>query len=305
MSMNGSGKTVSLVLGSGGARGLAHIGAIEWLTENGFDIRAISGSSMGALIGGVHAAGKLDVYTDWVTQLEKYDVIRYLDLSFGGRGLFKGERIIGVLREMIGDHDIEKLPVAFTAVATDIEHQKEVWLDRGPLFDAIRASIAVPTVFLPHEYHGRRLLDGGLLNPLPIAPTLRELTDITVAVNVYGRPARAGRRQLPAAPEPVERDESMKGRIAAFIDDLQHSITRRPDVEKPADDGLGFFDIVLKSLDTMQNALVRVKLATDYPDVLINVPRDACMAYEFYRARELIELGRLQTERAMKEYMGS
>jgi NTE family protein len=180
-------KTVSLVLGSGGARGLAHIGVIEVLEEKGFEIHSISGSSMGALIGGIYAAGKLQVYSDWVQSLERLDVIRLLDFSFGGAGLFKGRRIIGTLKEMIGDCNIEDLPIAFTAVATDLEAEKEVWLSRGPLFDAIWASIAFPTIFTPKVYQGRRMIDGGLINPIPIAPTLRDRTDLTIAVNLSGR----------------------------------------------------------------------------------------------------------------------
>jgi len=164
-------KSVSLVLGSGGARGLAHIGIIEWLNDNGYDIQSISGSSMGALVGGIYAAGKLDNYRDWVQSLDKTDVVKFLDFSFSSTGLFKGDRIIDNLRKMVGNHLIEDLSIGFTAVATDLERQREVWFTRGPLFDAIRASIAVPTIFTPHKYKGRYLLDGGLLNPVPIAPT--------------------------------------------------------------------------------------------------------------------------------------
>jgi NTE family protein len=292
--MSASGKKVSLVLGSGGARGLAHIGVINWLQENGFEISSISGASMGALIGGIHAAGKLDVYSDWVCELRKHDVLRYLDLSFGGRGLFKGEKIIEVLRDMVGEYRIEDLSIAYTAVATDIDREREIWLNQGPLFDAIRASIAVPTVFTPHLYHGRRLVDGGLLNPLPIAPTLKDLTDLTVAVNVHARSQH--RAAPPVEADDDDDDDGGPGRIAAWIEDLQKSIGRK------TDDGLGFFDIVLKSLDAMQNTVVRFKLAAYTPDVLIDVPRNTCMAYEFYRARELIDLGREKAEQALGDY---
>ncbi|MCO6411442.1 MAG: patatin-like phospholipase family protein, partial [Thiogranum sp.] len=180
-------RTVSLVLGSGGARGYAHIGVIGWLQDHGFDIRSIAGSSMGALIGGIYAAGKLDAYANWVRALERRDVLQLLDLSFGRSGLFKGERVIRALRDLIGDYDIEDLPVSFTAVATDLDAEKEVWLSKGPLFDALRASIAIPTLFTPFECNGRRLVDGGLVNPLPIAPTLRDMTDLTIAVNLSGQ----------------------------------------------------------------------------------------------------------------------
>lgn len=282
-------KTVSLVLGSGGARGLAHIGVINWLIEHGYDIRSISGSSMGALIGGIYAAGQLQVYTDWVTRLEKLDVLRLLDFSFGEAGLIKGERIIRVLRELIGHHQIEDLSLSYTAVATDLDNQKEVWLNKGPLFDAIRASIAIPTIFTPVDYHGIRLVDGSLLNPIPIAPTLKDKTDITIAVNLSA-PASA-KANIVAAPANKELNHgNYHEKILHFIDDLQRRILR----EEPAD--LGMLDVMINSLDTMQNTIARFKLAAYAPDMIINIPSNACSFYEFYRAEELIALGRHKAE---------
>ena len=165
------------MLGSGGARGYAHIGVIEELEANGFAIRSIAGSSMGALIGGIYAAGKLRVFTEWVRPLQRLDVLRLLDWTISGGGFIKGDRIIGVLKDLIGETNIEDLPIPYTAVAVDLDVQREVWFSRGPLFDAIRASIAIPTIFRPYHYEGRLLVDGGLLNPLPVSPTLRDLTD--------------------------------------------------------------------------------------------------------------------------------
>ena len=281
--------TVSLVLGSGGARGLAHIGIIDWLTDNGYEIRSLAGSSMGALIGGIYAAGKLDVFTRWVSDLQRLDVIRLLDLSFGSTGLFKGERVIGVLRELIGDRDIEDLPVPFTAVATDIQNGKEVWLSRGPLFDAIRASIAIPMIFTPHTIEGRQLVDGGLVNPVPIAPTLRDHTDLTVAVNVSAGPT--GDLEPPDWGAEPNDDEtgSFHERIVKFIADL----SQQRSVKK---DTLGMLDIMFRSMDTMQDMIARFQLATYSPDVVIEIPRDVCSVYEMYRANELIGIGRQKAE---------
>src|SRR5256885_1543479 len=182
----GPSTTVSLVLGSGGARGLAHIGVIQWLTENGYEICSIAGSSIGALVGGIYAAGKLQVYGEWVLALERIQVVRLLDPAFRRTGLFKGERIMGVLRALTGDFAIEELPISFTAVATDLASGEEVWLREGKLYDAIRASIATPLIFTPFEYRGRKLLDGSLVNPVPIAPTLNDTTELTVAVHLGG-----------------------------------------------------------------------------------------------------------------------
>lgn len=278
-------RTVSLVLGSGGARGLAHIGIIEWLNENGFAIRSISGSSMGALIGGIYAAGKLDTYTRWVRALERIDVLRLLDVSFGLTGLFKGERIINVLKKLIGDCNIEDLPIAFTAVATDLDAEKEVWLNKGPLFDAIRASIAIPTILTPYNYNGRTLVDGGLVNPIPIAPTLNDMTDITIAVNLSAKPEA----QFEAAPtKKNENDTRSRYRliISEFIEGLQQKWNHRETSD------MGFFDIISRSMDTMQNTVARLKLAAYSPDVIIDIPRNSCTFYEFDRADEMIEIGR-------------
>jgi len=282
-----SNKTVSLVLGSGGARGLVHIGVIEWLVANGFEIRSIAGSSMGALIGGIYATGKLDVYTQWVKALEKIDVLRLLDVSFTRNSLFKGKRIIHVLKEMIGDHNIEELPISYTAVATDLHEQKEIWLNHGPLFDAIRASIAIPTIFSPHEYMGKQLIDGSIVNPVPIAPTLNDKTDITIAVNLNGKPQK--KLITPQINQQIN-SNSKHQRIKQFITGLQ------PKQGNPTLYDTTLFDIITKSMETMQSKITRLQLAAYSPDVIITVPRNACSFYEFYRAEEMIEIGHNQAE---------
>ena len=283
--MNTKKYTVSLVLGSGGARGLAHIGIIEWLNENGFDIHSISGSSMGALIGGIYAAGKLDIYKKWVQALEGRDVITLLDLSFGRAGLFKGERVINALRELIGDCNIEDLPISFTAVATDIEAEKEVWLSKGPLFNAIRASIAIPTIFTPFKYEGRKLLDGGLVNPIPIAPTLRDMTDVTIAVNLSGK-ENAWLDKQTVKKHRSSHEKKYRNSITEFIEGLHWKTEHR----EPED--MGLFDIISQSIDTMQNTIARFQLASYSPDIIIDIPKNTCRFFEFEKADEMIEIGR-------------
>ncbi len=280
--------TVSLVLGIGGARGLAHIGVIQWLNENGYDIRSIAGSSMGALIGGIYAANKLEVYTEWVLALERLHVVRLLDPAFGRSGLFKGERIIGVLRELIGDVNIEDLPVSFTAVATDFESGEEVWLRKGKLFDAIRASIATPFIFTPFDYGGRTLLDGGLVNPVPIGPTQDDPTTLTIAVNLSG-PIES--RPPPPPRAPIAKGNSYRQRIRVFIDNLQQSNASGVPAR-------GIFDIAFASMEAMQNTITRLRLAAYSPDVTIVLPRNACGLFEYWRAAEMIALGRERAARA-------
>lgn len=286
-------KTVSLVLGSGGARGLAHIGVIDWLDENGYDIRSIAGASMGALIGGIYAAGRLKVYADWVAALDRMDVVRLLDPTFGGRGLFKGERIMEVLRELIGDCLIDELPVSFTAVATDLETGKEVWLREGKLFDAIRASISTPLVFTPFRHEGRLLIDGALVNPIPIAPTLNDSTELTIAVSLAGRELA----HPPPEPAPSPEANGYRERIRAFVDGLRSGRSAAPAEETEASP-LGMVEIALASMETMQNTIMRLKLAAYSPDVTVEIPRNACAYHEFWRAKALIALGRERTARA-------
>ena len=283
---------IALALGSGGAKGLAHIGAIEALEAAGFAIVAIAGSSMGALVGGIHAAGRLGIYRDWVTSLAKMDVLRLVDWTLSGPGLIKGERIIGALRELVGEVDIEQLAVPFTAVATDIERQREVWISSGPLFEAIRASIAIPTLFHPHVLHGRRLVDGGLLNPVPVTPLLRERFDYLVVVSVDG-PAEAA----PPPPEAPPRGP-YRQKIAALVEQLLGR--GAPPSREP-----GRMELMGQALDLMQANLAHLRLAAYRPDLLIEIPRNACAIYEFYRAEEMIALGRERAGRAIASWRGS
>ncbi|WP_097461590.1 patatin-like phospholipase family protein [Mangrovitalea sediminis] len=186
----GNGKTVALVLGSGGARGYAHIGVIEVLLERGYDIIAIAGCSMGALVGGVYAAGKLQDYKDWVTGLGQFDVLKLLDISLSLPGAIRGEKIFAIVHDLIGDIRIEDLPVPYTAVATDLLAHKEIWFQEGSLHQAIRASVAIPSLLTPVLMGGRVLVDGGLLNPLPIIPTIAARADQIIAVNLSGDDAQ-------------------------------------------------------------------------------------------------------------------
>ncbi len=304
----GNGRNIALVLGSGGARGLAHIGVIEAIVSQGFTIQAVVGCSMGALVGGVYAAGRLQDYKDWTCSLEKSGVLRLLDFSFSNQGLIKGDRVIGVLRELVGDYRIEDLPIDFTAIATDLKNQREVWLSRGKLFDAIRASIAIPMLLTPHRINGRELVDGGLLSPVPMAPTRKMTVDHVIAVDVngpvYWRPSMERDKEnadevyedddalaaaygvdVYAQPEDEEVDPvSLRDRLAAMWhgDEKQHHV---PIVQTSV------MELMSQSLDTMHAAMSRIQLAQDPPDMLIQIPRESCAFHEYWRAKEMIELG--------------
>lgn len=292
--MSKKAKSISLVLGSGGARGHAHIGVIRAIEERGVDIRNIAGTSMGAVIGGIYAADKLATYVDWANRLGRNDVVRLLDFSFNWTSIFKGERIIEVLRELIGDCQIEELDRGFTAVATALDEQREVWLTSGALFRAIRASTAVPGVFAPVELNGQVLVDGGLVNPIPIAPTLTDSTDMTIAVNLSGMSEKYER---PAAKKDKAESASDKGyreKISEFIS----SVMDDDDGDESKPDAA---DLLVKSIDVMQGAIARLKLAAYTPDKVIDIPRDACSFFEFHRAEEMADLGYEKTTRALDE----
>ena len=287
-------KSISLVLGSGGARGHAHIGVIRALEERGFEIANIAGTSMGAVIGGIYAAKKLDTYVEWAYRLDGSDVVRLLDLSFTRLSLFKGERIITVLKELIGDRQIEDLDRGFTAVATALKQQREVWLNEGSLFDAIRASTAVPGVFSPVEKGGLTLVDGGLVNPIPIAPTLSDSTDLTVAVNLSGAESKLGAAIKEASPAGEDSHDGYREKISQFISGLLES-------DEPEDATPDAADLLVKSIDIMQGGIARLKLAAYSPDKVIDIPRNACTFFEFHRAEEMAELGYERTLEAMKD----
>ena len=313
-------RRAALALGSGGARGYAHIGAIQVLEERGIEIVTVAGSSMGALVGGLYAAGKLDGYTEWVSGLTQLDLLRLLDVSLSAPGVIRAEKIFNRVREMVGGMRIEDLAVPFTAVATDLFAGKAVWFQRGPLDVAMRAAIAIPGVFTPVMLNGRLLVDGGVMDPVPIAPTAAVLADLTIAVDLGGE--RAGVREGPPTPETAEErpidewvERFRRGASHLLDRDLVRGVLGRfggssgtaataeePPPRESLDTlpaGLGKFDVMNQSLETMQSVLTRYRLAGNPPDVLVTVPKDACRTLDFHRATEMIELGRTLTGEAL------
>ncbi|MEQ6915947.1 patatin-like phospholipase family protein [Halomonas aquatica] len=322
-------KTVALVLGSGGARGYAHIGVIEELEARGYRVVAISGCSMGALVGGVYAAGQLDAYRDWVCQLDYFDVVRLVDVTWSPMGAMKASKVMGKLESLIGDTRIEDLEIAVTTVATDLNRQREVWFQSGSLLEAIRASIAVPGVITPVHLDDQVLVDGGLLNPLPIIPTVSAQADLVLAVNATAHSPRLVTLEelLPpdeAAEEQAREESRDAGGIdfASWIDGVRGAARRlfegfgNGDSNANGDKSVeeetlergrrewGRLDMVLASFDITQAALAKYKVAGYPPDVLIEVPKTVCGAYEFHRAEALISLGRHLAVDALDRFEG-
>lgn len=281
------------MLGSGGARGHAHIGVIRAIEERGAKIHNIAGTSMGSVVGGIYAAGSLDTYAEWAGALTRNDVFKLLDLSFSRKALFKGERIFEVLKDLVGDCKIEELERGFTAVATDIEAQNEVWLNRGSLFTAMKASTAVPGVFDPVEINGRILVDGGLVNPIPIAPTLNDSTDLTIAVNLNSLSDESkSSREADSERADDGNEDGYRQRITDFVAGLIGD----DDSDQMSVDAA---ELLTRSIDVMQGGIARLKLAAYAPDKVVEISRNACSFFEFHRADEMADLGYRKTVDAL------
>ncbi|GAA2154691.1 patatin family protein [Nocardioides koreensis] len=316
---------VALALGGGGARGYAHIGVIQALEERGCDIVGVSGTSMGALVGGLHAAGRLPPYAEWIRGLSQRDVIRLLDPSLRTPGVIRGSKVMARVIDLLAGVRIEDLPVPFTAVATDLLARKEVWFQRGPVEVAIRASIALPSVFTPVMLNGRLLADGGMMNPIPLAPLAAIRADATVAVSLSGvadavpgrSPAQESSEPLP----PTEWQARFRSSAAQLLDreavrrvtgwfgsgrgDGAAAVAEELDVEAPEDvlaalpTGLGTLDVMELSLDALQSVVTRYRLASYPPDLLISIPKHACRTLDFHRGAEMMELGRKLADEAL------
>ncbi len=304
-------RRVALALGSGGARGYAHIGVINELRDRGYEVVGIAGSSMGAMVGGLFAAGSLDEFTDWATTLTGPAMLRLLDPSISAPGVFRAGKILDAVRDLLGEVTIEELPMPFTAVTTDLIAGRSVWLQRGPLDEAIRASIAIPGMIAPHVLDGRLLADGGILDPLPIAPIAAANADLTVAVSVSGLEADVADDAGPGVRPTRERLNRLLRSTSALFDRFSAGVepfdTAEADADQTGDDEfagppipkLRSFAVMMRTIDIAQAALARHQMAAYPPDVLIEVPRTACRSLDFHRAAEVIALGRELAARAL------
>lgn len=287
---------VALVLSGGGARGTAHIGVVEEILRQDFEISSVAGTSMGAVVGGVHALDELTAFKEWLCTLDKMKIFQMFDFNFGAQGLIKGEKVLNRMQEFMSDEMIENLRIPYTAMATDIVNRKEVVFDKGSLFKAIRASIAIPAVITPVKSDDGLLVDGGVLNNIPINKVARTDGDILIAVNVN---ANVPVLDLVLSKKQSEENKTIyQKRIKSFQDQLKklHPLSHN---EK-----LGYFHLVDKTIGLMMHKMVEAELENHKPDVLINVSRDICTAFDFYRSEELIEIGRQAARNSLEKYRG-
>jgi NTE family protein len=282
-------RDVALVLSSGGARGLAHIGAIEELEAQGYRIRSIVGCSMGAIIGGMYAAGKLAEYKEWMQTIDKKKILSLLDITFSLDHLVKGEKIIEAMKEIVPDVKIEDLPIPFKAVATDWEKGQEVVFSKGSLYEAIRASISMPLFFDPVKKGGTTFVDGGILNPLPLNISKDMPGDIVVAVNVSG----TGEENDNVNKNKSKTITKTKTKTQTALDFLSSLLPDEPDVN--------YFTMSqrLFRLMVQKNAALNIELYK--PDILVNIPMDLFGPFEYDHVDKISTYGRKKMREALKE----
>ncbi len=285
---------VALVLGSGGARGTAHIGVIRELIDQGYEISSISGTSMGALVGGVYAAGKLDEYESWLCSLSKMDMFNLVDFTLNTNGIIKADKVLKEMQKFIPDRKIEELPIKYAAVATDLKKKKEVVITEGSLFEAIRASISIPMVITPLLKNETLFVDGGVLNPIPVNRVFRHENDMLIAVNVN-------------AHIPYQKPKSDKqdwGYFEKYTNGKLRGFQVKLSELFPANkkESLGYFNLINETTSLMLSHISDLTLQMNPPDLLIEISRDSCGTFDFYKASELIELGKEITKENLERY---
>lgn len=325
-------KCVSLALSSGGPRGFAYIGAIEELTSRGYRIGSVAGTSIGSLVGGIYAAGRLEEFKEWLFGLDAWKVFTLMDLSIGKNHIVKGERIIEAMREIVPDVDIESLAIPFRAVATDLYTGEEVVFDRGKLFEAIRASISIPSLFQPVKYGLTTLVDGCIANCLPLSRVVRSEGDILVAFDVNDVDVAEIRSVLVRENEALVADTAFEQSARAEMRGILDSVTNRSDISlverlksagsrsmsliknvinyeeeydqaKALDYGDTYYDLLDRSFSLMNHRQSELSIALYKPDIVVKMPFDAYGEIADYaKAKEISDIGRQLMREALDKY---
>lgn len=303
-------KNVALVLSSGGARGIAHIGVIEELEARGYTITAVSGTSIGAVIGGFYAAGKLDAYRDWVCGLDRFNVFNLIDFTMSTKGVIKGVKVFKKMSEWMEGVNFEDLRIPFSCVAVDLLNRKEVVFDSGDVMQAMRASIAIPGYLEPLIVDGRSLYDGGIINPIPINRVDKSNADMVIAVDLNAY-------QPTFDPKKHWKEDVEASSIMKRVNDLWHSTSSRIQILQRNESNekqlvgsqhtektktLSRIGALNQMFELMQEGVAREMIRRERPDLLIEIPGNLCNTFEFHRSKELVEFGRLQTQKALDKF---
>lgn len=295
-------RKVALVLGSGGARGLAHIGVIEAFEERGYEITSISGASIGSVIGGVYAAGSLPEYKKWILSLDRRKVFGLMDFTISSHGFIKGERVIEEMKQFVSVEHIEDLKIPFSAVAVDIENQEEVIFSEGNLWNAIRASVAIPSVLTPVMQDDRILVDGGVVNPLPVNRVKRTEGDLLAAVDLNAlvdHPSNPSSNEV--ASDDAEHEQSK------FLDSIRERIGdwwpfNGDKEEQQSHVKKNYLGILNASFEMMQDRVAQLAMEQYTPQIFIQVPRKSASTFDFYMGEKLIKMGKDLANEAIDKY---
>lgn len=281
---------VALVLSSGGARGYAHIGAIEALEERGYHITTVAGASMGSLIGGMYCLGQLAEVKEWLFSLTRRDVVSLLDFTLSTNSLLKGDKVIRTLKEMVPDTPIESLPIPFRAIAADLVTQREVVFSKGSIYRAIRSSISMPSILKPIKVAHHILIDGGIVNPLPLNRVVRTEGDILVSVNV----------SAPASEEIEERREA--ARLRQKGESRWLSLHRLMDTFTPDSVASNYMTLITSAIDLQiqRNTVLTQKITP--PDVAVNIPMNRFGVFDFNHAEQITQVGYDEMNKALDAF---
>ena len=292
--------TIGLALGGGAARGFAHIGVLRTLLAHNIVPEIIVGTSIGAVVGGCYATGQLDTLEGWARQLTKRGILGYLDVSFSGAGLIGGNRLANRLEDAIGDSQIDKLAVHFAAITTEVGTGHEIWLTRGRMVDALRASYALPGIFPPVRLGGRWLVDGALVNPVPVSAARALGARLVIAVNLNAD--MLGRGSTISSHGSDENDDKLRQQNHKPRNGLRSMFGAERAVKRQFIDAgrPGIPTVMVEAFNIMQDRITRARLAGDPPDVLISPRLGQVGWFDFHRAQQAIEVGAAATQRALE-----
>jgi len=289
-------QNIALVLSSGGARGMAQIGVIEELLQRDYNITSIAGSSIGAVIGGAYAAGALEKYKEWVCGFDKMDIIKLMDFIVSRNGFIRGEKIFMEMKKIFPDKQIEDLNIPLAIIGADITHHKELIFREGSLYEAMRASISVPSIFTPYLKGNTEIIDGGVINPFPVDIIQRNENDTLLAVNLN----YPGEYEPPKGFLSKQDENNGYWKIKEFINEKWSDFFNIP-VHKNEKrmKRLGYFDLLTQSMWVLQEKITEMYIQHYQPDIVVNISRYASDTLGFHRSKELIEYGRQEAKKML------
>ncbi len=293
-------KNISLVLSGGGARGIAHIGVINVLQEQGFKINAIAGTSMGAVVGGVFSSGTLPKFQKWIADADLKEAMKILDFSFSAPGFIKGEKLMKKMEDFLPIENIENLAIPFTAIATNIIKHQEIVMHKGSLASAIRASISIPSIFTPVIKENQVLVDGGVMNNIPINRVEKKDKDLVIAVCVNADvPMKKEYQEIMAFKENKKDENEYLEKLKKMRLHIKKYIKTKK-VENKDPNKIGQYELIDRSIHMLITEVSK-NIITNYPpDILIEIPRSMCSTFDFLKAKKIIEIGKLATIDALK-----